>query len=51
MIASSDGSIRLWNLDYRDTIRALCLRIPRDFTEDERAQYSVLSEKPTCPTL
>jgi len=47
--ASDDGTARLWDVDYHDTIRYLCSQLLRDFTDDERAQYSITDTTPTCP--
>ena len=46
--ASGDRTIRLWNVDYHDTIRYLCSRLLRDFTDDERSQYGITDNDPTC---
>ena len=46
---SDDGTARLWDVDYHDTIRYLCSRLLRDFTDDERAQYGITDKEPTCP--
>jgi WD40 repeat protein len=46
---SDDGTMRLWNVDYRITMKYLCSILLRDFTPEERAQYNITDEKPTCP--
>ncbi len=46
---SDDGTTRLWDVDYHDTIRYLCSRLLRDFTDEERAQYNIPNDGPTCP--
>lgn len=46
---SDDGSARLWDTDYHDTIRYLCSRLLRDFTDGERNQYNIPNSGPTCP--
>lgn len=47
--ASDDSTARLWDVDYHDTIRYLCSRLLRDFTDNERAQYDIMDNIPTCP--
>ena len=47
--ASGDRTIRLWDVDYHDTVRYLCSRLLRDFTDEERAQYSIKNTGSTCP--
>jgi hypothetical protein len=45
---SDDGTGRFWDVDYRDTVRYLCSRLLRDFTEAEREQYGLRDDAPTC---
>ena len=47
--SGADGTARLWYTDLNDTIDDLCGRLPRDFTEEEREQYDIASDEPTCP--
>jgi WD40 repeat protein/transcriptional regulator with XRE-family HTH domain len=47
--ASEDGTVRLWDVDYHDTMRYLCSHLLRDFTDEERRQYNITDNKPTCP--
>jgi WD40 repeat protein len=47
--ASEDGTVRVWQTDYQTAVRYLCARVPRDFTAQERAQYGIPDEAPTCP--
>ncbi len=49
LTASRDGTIRLWDTDYLDTIRFACSMLWRDLTEEERLQYGVAGDGPTCP--
>jgi WD40 repeat protein len=42
-------TVRLWDVELNDTIAALCTRLPRDFTPEERAQYGIPNDGPTCP--
>jgi WD40 repeat protein/serine/threonine protein kinase/DNA-binding XRE family transcriptional regulator len=46
--ASTDGTARLWDVDIQDTVAALCGRLKRDFTPEERAQYGIPDDGPTC---
>ena len=48
--ASSDGTVRFWDVDYQDTVRYLCSHMLRDFSKDERVQYNITNNTPTCPT-
>jgi WD40 repeat protein len=47
--ASWDNTFRLWYVDINDTIADLCARLPRDLTAEEREQYGITDEGPTCP--
>jgi WD40 repeat protein len=47
--ASDDGTVRFWDVDYQDTVRYLCSKLLRDFTDQERKQYNLLDNTPTCP--
>jgi WD40 repeat protein/class 3 adenylate cyclase len=49
LTGSDDGTARLWDVDYHDTVRYLCSVLLRDFTDDERAQYGIADDAPTCP--
>jgi WD40 repeat protein len=44
-----DPTARLWDLDSQATIASICARLPRDFTADERVQYEITDNQPTCP--
>jgi WD40 repeat protein/transcriptional regulator with XRE-family HTH domain len=46
---SEDGTARLWHTDYRTTIRFVCSMLWEDLTEEERKQYSISDNLPTCP--
>jgi WD40 repeat protein len=46
---SSDRTARIWDADYHDTIAYVCHRLPRDFTDKERAQYGINDQTPACP--
>ena len=45
----SDGSAQVWQADYHDAVHDLCGKLLRDFTDDERTQYEIKDNKPTCP--
>jgi len=47
--ASDDGTARMWSVDYRDTMNYLCSHLLRDFTDEEREQYHIKDNMPTCP--
>lgn len=47
--SSDDGTAMVWDVDYRTTIQYLCLVLLRDFTDEERAQYNIPDNTPTCP--
>ena len=49
LTASQDQTARLWYTDYHDTIRYLCGLLTRDLTPDERTQYGIADQGPTCP--
>jgi WD40 repeat protein len=49
VIASADGIARFFDVDYRTTMKYLCSILLRDFTDDERTQYNITDNKPTCP--
>ena len=50
LTASNDGTARLWLTDLDDTIRAVCAVLTRDLTLEERIQFNISNEGPTCPT-
>jgi WD40 repeat protein/class 3 adenylate cyclase len=49
LTGSDDGTAMLWDVDYHTTTQYLCSVLLRDFTEDERAQYGIKDNAPTCP--
>ena len=49
LTASLDNTARLWNTDYHDAIRSLCGQLTRDLTPQERTQYGIADQEPTCP--
>ncbi len=48
LTASNDGTARLWLTDIQDTIHAVCAVLTRDLTPDERAQFGISDQGPTC---
>lgn len=46
---SDDGTARMWDVDYSDTVQYLCSNLLRDFTVDERIQFGIQDQSPTCP--
>ncbi|HEX6034350.1 MAG TPA: WD40 repeat domain-containing protein, partial [Anaerolineales bacterium] len=51
LTASNDNTARLWLTDLQDTIRAVCALLTRDLTSEERAQFDIRDQEPTCPNL
>ena len=49
--ASDDGTARLWDVDYHDTMRYLCSHLLRDFTDEERVEYGIPDDTPTCEAV
>lgn len=49
LVAATDGVARRYDVDYQNTIRYLCSRLLRDFSDEERAQYDINDQQPTCP--
>ncbi len=49
LTASFDGTARLWLTSLDDTIRAVCDLLTRDLTSEERIQFNISNEGPTCP--
>ena len=46
---SVDKTAKIWDTDYRDTISWACSRLTRDLTPEERTQYLITDQEPTCP--
>jgi WD40 repeat protein/class 3 adenylate cyclase len=50
LVNYQDGTVWQTDLDYHDTIKYLCAQLGgRDFTDQERALYSITDTQPTCP--
>jgi WD40 repeat protein/transcriptional regulator with XRE-family HTH domain len=50
LTASEDSTARLWLTDLQETIRAVCATLTRDLTPEERVQFGISNQGPTCPT-
>ena len=46
---SIDGTARLWLTNLQDTIREICTTLTRDLTSEERTQFGIVDQGPTCP--
>lgn len=49
LTGSFDGNVRLWLVNVDETIRAICGLLTRDLTPEERAQFGISDQGPTCP--
>ncbi len=49
LTGSDDGTAMLWDVDYHTTMSYLCSVLLRDFTNEERTQYGIKDNMPTCP--
>ena len=49
LIGSWDGTAELWDTGYADTMRRACSDLTRDLTAQERTQYLITDNAPTCP--
>ncbi|MEO8288910.1 MAG: helix-turn-helix domain-containing protein [Chloroflexota bacterium] len=48
LTVSNDNTARLWHSDLRDTITYVCGLLTRDLTPEERTQYGITGQQPTC---
>jgi WD40 repeat protein len=48
VVLGDDGKIHFFDVEFQDTIQALCARLLRDFTLEEREQYAITDNVPTC---
>jgi WD40 repeat protein len=48
VLNDTSGHIFMWHADYHDTLRYLCSRLPRDFSDAERKQFEINDASPTC---
>jgi WD40 repeat protein len=46
---SEDNTLRLWDTNYHDFTLFACTRVFRDFTDEERQQFGITNDEPTCP--
>jgi WD40 repeat protein len=51
LTGSMDGTVDLWDTESNDTIRWACAHLTRDLTPDERTQYFITDNTPTCPLV
>ena len=51
LIGSDYGNVTLWDTDYHDAITRACSQLTRDLTPEERTQYGITDDTPTCVTL
>jgi hypothetical protein len=49
LTAGFDGTARLWLTDLHDALRAVCSVLTRDLTPEERTQFDISDQGPTCP--
>jgi|SRR5215213_4793926 len=49
LTASEDNTARLWQIDLDATLREVCALLTRDLTSEERIQFNISNEGPTCP--
>jgi WD40 repeat protein/transcriptional regulator with XRE-family HTH domain len=49
LTASNDETARLWLIDLQETIQAVCGGLTRDLTAEERIQFDIPDQGPTCP--
>jgi WD40 repeat protein/transcriptional regulator with XRE-family HTH domain len=48
LTANDDGTARLWLIDLQDMIRGVCNTLTRDLTPEERVQFGIADQGPTC---
>ncbi|HJR78630.1 MAG TPA: cytochrome D1 domain-containing protein [Anaerolineales bacterium] len=49
LTASFDGTARLWFTEIKDTVDTVCALLTRDLTDEERVQFGIPDQDPTCP--
>jgi len=49
LTASNDGTARIWLTKLLETINSVCKLLTRDLTAEERIQFGISNEGPTCP--
>ncbi|NWG20313.1 MAG: PD40 domain-containing protein [Chloroflexi bacterium] len=48
LTAGTAGTARLWDVEIADTVADICACLQCDFTPEERAQYGIPDDGPTC---
>jgi WD40 repeat protein len=48
LLTGTFDSLRLWKTELADVMAFACEQMPRDFTAEERARYSIADDIPTC---
>ena len=48
-MGQSSSAVYLWNTDIHDLFAFACIRVFRDFTDEERAAYGIPDNDPSCP--
>jgi hypothetical protein len=51
LTGSADNTARLWGITYHDTIRALCERLLRDLSAEERGKRRPSAMPVASPTI
>ena len=49
LTGSQDITARLWDAAYRDFTAYACTRVFRDLMPEERTQFGIADDAPTCP--
>jgi WD40 repeat protein len=49
LTSGADGTARMWPVDLDEAISVICANLTRDFTPEEREQYGIPDDSPTCP--
>jgi WD40 repeat protein len=49
LTASDDNTARLWQINLQHTIHDVCALLTRDLTDEERLQFDISDQEPTCP--
>jgi WD40 repeat protein/serine/threonine protein kinase len=50
LIGGSTQTAELWDTDYQTLVDSVCARVLRDFTDEEREEYNINDQQPTCPS-
>lgn len=51
LTGSMDKTVDMWDTESSDTILWACAHLTRDLTNEERTQYFITDNKPTCPSV